>query len=229
MPHSLLGMDASSGNDLVRAAYNALSRRYRGDDDSAEEYGSWLADLQTHLPDRGDVLDIGCGCGIPVARSLAAAGHQVTGVDISDVQIDRARHLVPASTFIRADITQLNFPPGSFDAIVCLYALIHMPLAEQPRLLRNIAEWLRPGGWLLATTGQDAWTGTEDNWLGGPATMWWSQTDATTYRSWLQQAGLTIATQEFVPEGDSGHALFWAHRPPRPPSSSPEPKGQNNP
>jgi len=176
----MLGMDTSSEEDLVRAGYDALSHRYRGDDDSAEEYGPWLADLQTHLPDRGDVLDIGCGCGLPVARCLAAAGHRVTGVDISDVQIGRARRLVPDATFIRADAAQLRFSPGSFDAIVCLYALIHMPLDQQPRLLRSIAEWLRPGGWLLATTGQDAWTGTQDNWLGGPATMWWSHADAAT-------------------------------------------------
>jgi hypothetical protein len=51
-PHSLAGMDTSSGEDLVRAGYDALSHRYRGDDDSAEEYRPWLADLQTHLPDR---------------------------------------------------------------------------------------------------------------------------------------------------------------------------------
>ena len=228
-PHSLLGMDTSSGEDLVRAGYDALSHHYRGDDDSAEEYGPWLADLQTHLPDRGDVLDIGCGCGLPVARCLAAAGHRVTGVDISDVQIERARTLVPDATFIREDAAQLRFSPGSFDAIICLYALIHMPLDQQPRLLRSIAEWLRPGGWLLATTGQDAWTGTQDNWLGGPATMWWSHADAATYRSWLQQAGLEVTVQQFVPEGNSGHALFWARRPPRPPSSSTEPKGQNHP
>ncbi len=101
-----------SGNDLVRAGYNALSHHYRGDD-SAEEYGPWLAGLQARLPERGDVLDIGCGCGIPVARSLAAAGHQVTGVDISDVQVERARRLVPDGTFIRADISRLSFSPGS--------------------------------------------------------------------------------------------------------------------
>jgi 2-polyprenyl-3-methyl-5-hydroxy-6-metoxy-1,4-benzoquinol methylase len=205
-------MDTSSGEDLVRAGYDALSHRYRGDDDSAEEYGPWLADLQTHLPDRGDVLDIGCGCGLPVARCLAAAGHQVTGVDISDVQIERARRLVPDATFIGEDAAQLRFSPGSFDAIICLHALIHMPLDQQTRLLRSIAEWLRPGGWLLATTGQDAWTGTQDNWLGGPATMWWSHADAATYRSWLQQVGLEVTVQQFVPEGNSGHALFWARR-----------------
>jgi hypothetical protein len=42
----------------------------------------------------------------------------------------------------------------------------------------------------------------------------WSQADAGTYRSWLEQAGLQVTAQEFVPEGDGGHALFWARRPP---------------
>ncbi len=199
--------------DLVRSGYNALSRRYRGDEDIAPEYDRWLAELRDRLPGRGQILDIGCGCGVPVARHLTAAGHQVTGVDISDVQIERARRLVPDATFIRADTTETDFPPGSFDAIICLYALIHMPLDRQPRLLHDIARWLRPGGWLLATTGQDAWTGSQDNWLGGPATMWWSHAGATTYRSWIHQTGLEITDRQFVPEGDSGHALFWACRP----------------
>ncbi|WP_432955678.1 hypothetical protein [Micromonospora haikouensis] len=93
-------------------------------------------------------------------------------------------------------------------------ALIHLPLPEQPRLIGRIATWLRPGGWLLATVGDSAWTGTEDNWLGGPAAMWWSHADASTYRSWLREAGLLVTAEDFVPEGASGHALFWARRPP---------------
>ena len=202
--------------DIVRSGYNALSRHYRGDDDTPPEYGRWLTGLRDRLPEQSQVLDIGCGCGIPVARDLASAGHQVTGVDISDVQIERARRLVPAAIFIRADATELDFPPRSFDAVICLYALIHMPLDCQPNLLHDIARWLRPGGWLLATVGQDAWTGTEDKWLDGPATMWWSHADAATYRSWIGQAGLEITSQQFVPEGDGGHALFWARQPHQP-------------
>jgi SAM-dependent methyltransferase len=209
---SLFVIDADPA-DLVRPGYDALSHRYRGDDDTPQHYDRWLAALRDRLPDRGQILDIGCGCGHPVARHLAAAGHQVTGVDISDVQIERARQLVPGATFIRADATDMNFPSGSFDAVICLYALIHMPLDRQPRLLSDVARWLRPGGWLLASTGQNAWTGTEDHWLGGDTTMWWSHADATTYRAWLEQAGLEITDQQFVPEGDSGHALFWARQP----------------
>ena len=73
--------------------------------------------------------------------------------------------------------------------------------------------WLRPGGLFAATTGYWAWTGVPEDWLGGGAPMWWSQADAGTYRSWIIQAGLTVEQEEFVPEGDSGHALFWAHKP----------------
>jgi cyclopropane fatty-acyl-phospholipid synthase-like methyltransferase len=198
---------------LVRRGYDALSYAYRADDAAEGKYAPWLDQLRDRLAPGSAVLDLGCGCGVPVARALAAAGHRVTGLDISDVQIERARGLVPAATFIRADAATAKFAAASFDAVVCLYALIHLPLATQPTLLGRVASWLRPGGWLLAVAGQGAWTGSSDNWLGGHTPMWWSHADAATYRRWLQDAGLEITQQEFVPENDGGHALFWARRP----------------
>jgi SAM-dependent methyltransferase len=152
--------------DVVRRGYDALSYRYRGDSEEPEPYATWLAQLRERVPAGGAVLDLGCGCGVPLARDLAAGGYEVTGVDLSAVQVERARRLVPAGRFALADATRVGFPPSSFDAVVSLYALIHMPLEEQPPLLGRIGRWLRPGGWLLATTGQRAWTGTEDGWLG---------------------------------------------------------------
>ena len=52
-----------------------------------------LAGLRRRLPCRGQILDLGCGCGVPAARHLTAAGDQASGVDIRDVQIERARRL----------------------------------------------------------------------------------------------------------------------------------------
>ncbi|GAA5178754.1 class I SAM-dependent methyltransferase [Rugosimonospora acidiphila] len=199
--------------ELVRRGYDAISYRYRDDDAEDGQYGPWLDELRQRLPARGTVLDLGCGCGVPVSRFLVGAGHRVTGVDISQVQVDRARRLVPGGVFIRADATELDLPAASFDAIVCLYALIHMPLRAQPGLIGRMATWLRPGGWLLVTVGSTAWTGTEDNWLGGPATMWWSHADDATYRTWLERAGLAVVGEQFVPEGQGGHTLYWARRP----------------
>lgn len=81
-------------------------------------------------------------------------------------------------------------------------------------MLRRIGGWLRPTGLLLATVGDDAWTGTTSGWLGGSAQMWWGQADAATYAAWITDAGLEITERDFVPESNSGHALFWARRPP---------------
>jgi 2-polyprenyl-3-methyl-5-hydroxy-6-metoxy-1,4-benzoquinol methylase len=198
--------------DIVRRGYDAVSYLYRADDDEDRLRRAWVDTLVPGLPPGAWVLDLGCGCGVPVARDLVAAGLAVTGVDLSDVQIERARTLVPDATFVRADATQVSFPDGSFDAVVCLYMLIHVPLAEQPPLLARIASWLVPAGVALLTAGHEAWTGTEENWLGGGAAMWWSHADAATYREWLAEAGLVVETEEFVPEGGSGHTLFRCRR-----------------
>ena len=36
--------------------------------------------------------------------------------------------------------------------------------------------------------------------------------DAATYRDWITAAGLRVEREDFVPEGDGGHALFWASK-----------------
>jgi 2-polyprenyl-3-methyl-5-hydroxy-6-metoxy-1,4-benzoquinol methylase len=196
--------------DVVRRGYDAVSSLYRSDDGDADDpRRAWIERLLQRLPAGARVLDLGCGCGVPVARDLAAAGLAVTGVDLSDVQVERARSLVPTATFLRSDAADVSFPDGSFDAVVCLYMLIHVPLEEQPALLTRIASWLAPTGVLLLTTGHTAWTGTEQDWLGGGAPMWWSHADAATYRAWLADASLVVEAEEFVPEGGGGHALFW--------------------
>jgi len=55
--------------------------------------------------------------------------------------------------------------------------------------------WLVPDGLLLLTAGHGAWTGSQDDWLGGGAAMWWS-----------------VIWQGFVSEGTGGNSLFWARR-----------------
>jgi SAM-dependent methyltransferase len=205
-------VDSADPREIVRRGYDALSVRYDEAYGGQTKYRAWLDELRDQIPPGGLVLDLGCGSGIPVARDLTAAGYRVTGVDISEVQIRRARELVPDAEFIRADISAVAFEPASFDAVVSFFALIHVPIDDQLPLLRRVARWLRPGGLFVATTGYGAWTGTEEDWLGGGVPMWWSHADVDTYRSWIRESGLSIEREEFVPEDDGGHALFWARR-----------------
>lgn len=199
--------------NIVRAGYDAVSHLYRADDDAPPRYLAWLRELDRRLHGRSRILDLGCGCGVPIARRLADAGHDVVGVDISDVQIERARRLVPGARFVRADAGDLTYDEESLDAIVCLYTLIHLPRHEQPDLIRSFGRWLRPGGLLLATVGVYEVDGGEENWLGGGAPMWWSHPDAETYRRWVRDAGLSIEIDTFEPEGAGGHQLLLATKP----------------
>jgi SAM-dependent methyltransferase/predicted nucleotidyltransferase len=201
---------------LVRDGYDAISVAYRDDDGSSNNasaettrtYGGWIDELSQLLPPAARVLDLGCGAGVPAARDLAARGYAVTGVDISAVQIERARRLVPAATFVCADMATWDAPAASsYDAIVSLYALIHVPLEDQQALFRRMREWLVPGGWLLAIVGARRWTGVEE-YFG--AEMFWDHVDAATYLEWFAQAGFEPQWHRFIPEGNGGHTLVLA-------------------
>src|SRR5262249_50697527 len=151
------------------------------------------------------VADLGCGAGIPATRELADSGLRVAGFDISAVQLGRARQLVPGAALVQADLATVQLQPGSLDAVVSFYALIHVPLADQQALFPRIRSWLRPGGYLMAIVGASRWTGTEQ-YLG--ADMFWDHADAATYLQWLHAARLSPVWHRFVPEGDGGHELI---------------------
>jgi SAM-dependent methyltransferase len=197
--------------DIVRDGYDSISYAYRGDEAKAEaeHYLSWLSELTPLLATHSAVLDLGCGCGVPVAQELSQ-NFQVTGVDISSVQVERAKQLVPNADFLCADMSEVDFAPGSFAAIVAFYSVIHVPLEEQPALFAKIRTWLQPGGYLMAIVGHTAWTGTEDDWILPGTTMFWSHADTETYQQWLQDSGFSLLWSRFVPEGSSGHTLMLA-------------------
>ena len=206
---------------IVREGYDRVSYAYRDDagrGPSTNEpeqrvpqpnYQAWLAEL-TPLIRYGDpVLDLGCGCGVP-ATAILAEHYAVTGVDLSPVQIERARRLVPTAQFECADMSSIDFPSQQFAAIVCFFAIIHVPIEEQPAIFEKIHRWLKPGGYLLATVGSGAWTGIEDDWHGAP--MYWSHADRDTYLRWLEELGFRILWTRFIPEGSGGHTLLFATR-----------------
>jgi O-methyltransferase StaMB len=117
-----------------------------------------LTDLMTeHLRlGKGDrVLDVGCGVGQPAMRIAERTGAHVTGVSISQGQIDRATALAAKAglsgqvEFTHGDAMKLPFPDNSFDAAIAIESIFHMPDREQ--VLGEIQRVLRPGGRLTLT------------------------------------------------------------------------------
>lgn len=198
---------------IIRSSYNHISKTYRtnqGHGPDTKNMMPWLQWVEKHIPKSSSVLELGCGMGVPVAKTLAKK-HIYLGTDISDIQIERAKKLVPQGLFKRADMTTLRFPANSIHAVLSFYAIIHLPLKEQKPLLKRIYKWLKPGGVFAATLGHSAWTGRDKNWNG--TEMFWSHTDWKTYRQWLKGIGFKIAQIKTIKEGKTAHSLFLCVKP----------------
>ena len=153
--------------------------------------------LLERLPPDASILEIGSGGGVEPTPTFANRGSLV-GVDISRAQIERARTAVPGAEFIHADIIETAFADESFDAVVALFVLTHVPTAELPDLLRRICAWLRPGGTFLATFGG---AGThdefEEDWLGVP--MFFSGLEPSTNEALVESAGMRVLASRLEP------------------------------
>jgi ubiquinone/menaquinone biosynthesis C-methylase UbiE len=96
------------------------------------------------------VIDCGCGPGsITCDIAQAVAPGQVVGIDIAEVQVERARRLaarrgVPNVRFERGDIYELPYPDKSFDVAFAHNVLQH--LADPPRAIREMRRVLKPSG-----------------------------------------------------------------------------------
>ncbi|HET9109474.1 MAG TPA: methyltransferase domain-containing protein [Ktedonobacterales bacterium] len=181
-----------------------------------EERLRYTRELLDRLPGGADVLELGCGQGVPTTRLLAER-FSVTGVDISTSQLEIARREVPGVTFIHADMSSLALPPESLDGVAAFYSLFHVPREEHAPLLARIVAWLRPGGLVVVTMGvRDTPGEVEDDWLGAP--MFFSHWDAATNRALVEQAGLRIisAREETADEDGAPVTFLWivAEKPP---------------
>ena len=195
-----------SGYDLMAEQYLATKNR---EDPLAL---TALEDLAVLLPREAAVLDLGCGAGVPVTRWLSDKGFAVTGVDVSARQLELARNYVPEATFIKADMTEVTFAPGSLDAVVAFHSIIHVPRTEHPALLGRIHRWLKPEGTFLATMTLTDYEGRDDDWEGWGAPMVWSHYDGDTNVALLREAGFVIRYAE--PRtgggpGDESETWLW--------------------
>ena len=175
---------------------------------------AYLDRMTEGLDDGATILDLGCGAGVPYTAYLSER-FVVIGVDISRGQLALARRLVPGPAFVLGDMCSPAFKRGSFDAVVALYSIIHVPRQEHEPLLNELYHLLRPGGELLAVLGQHRWEGTEANWLDLGAEMYWSHFDAETSLSMVERAGFRVRSSTVEPDPFDGAHLFVLAKKPR--------------
>lgn len=127
---------------MGRARYDGIADWYDTEfQPTPLESETWRTLVRLLGEPAGPLLDVGCGTGGYTA-GLAELGWDVTGADLSEDMLDRARAKgVPA---VHADAMSLPFENASFDAVMSLFT--HTDVDDFAGVLREIARVLRPGG-----------------------------------------------------------------------------------
>jgi cyclopropane fatty-acyl-phospholipid synthase-like methyltransferase len=117
---------------------------------NGREAGDHLVDrLLEMLPEkRGNVLDVACGLGGTTHRLSDHFGPScVTGINISEEQVCRARKNAPGCRILQMNAVDLEFEDAAFDNVVSVEAAFHFDTRED--FLREALRVLKPGGCLV--------------------------------------------------------------------------------
>lgn len=146
-----MATDPTPPNDRSRhraaqaAAFDEIGARYDEAFPHKEGQVDATDQLAARLPRGARVIDVGCGTGVPTARTLVDAGLQVTGVDISPGMLALARENVPEADLRQLDVLDLDASLGTFDAAVAFFSLLMLPRSEIPAALQRVHALLAPG------------------------------------------------------------------------------------
>lgn len=127
--------------DLERLYHEVVRRQDFYDEAYAEDWrddAPWrmIAEMVTRMYRPGRVLDVGCGVG-HVVLGLRQAGIEAWGVDYSQAFLSLAKPEV--QPFLRqGDALELPFPPESFDLVLCMELLEHLPPSYVGRAISEL-------------------------------------------------------------------------------------------
>lgn len=137
----------NEGQEEVRLSENSIQRL---------EYLTAVRALEQWLPPSARVLDNCAGTGI-YAFHLAGLGHRVTAGDIVPYNVsllqEKQAGQPKLENILLADATDMpQLKSGSFDAVLCMGALYHLPhAAQRQKAVQEGMRLLRPGGLFICT------------------------------------------------------------------------------
>lgn len=192
----------------LQQIYDGFAETYdenRGLFDMTEVINSFYSLLDT---EQGRLLDLGCGAGEPFARCFVDRGWSVTGVDFSKRMLELASKYVPEMDLIHADMRQVDFKQGYFDAITATYSIFHVPSMDHAALFENFYRWLCPKGKALFTYATKEYTGSLEfdgykNFMGQE--LYYSHTSPDKLFADLTRIGFNIESSEYR---DIGNEIF---------------------
>jgi ubiquinone/menaquinone biosynthesis C-methylase UbiE len=196
-------LEMTEKESLVKKGYDKIAEEYQADRHGFDHVKE-LEEFASLLPKNAKVLDVGCGAGIPVAKFLVDSGFEVVGVDFSENMLRLARKNMPQTSFIRKDMTKLDFADNSFDGLTAFYSIIHVPREKHSLLFKSFNRILKPNGIMLACMGPDEWEATEDYY---GTKMFWSQYSPEKSLRLVKDTGFEVIFDKVLERGKERH--YW--------------------
>ena len=118
---------------------------------SRYEFASFVGFMGNNLQGKR-ILDLGCGCGRFGIKLASLTSAEVTGIDISEVSVEKAnafaqKHGITNFHAIKDDFKDIQ-SEGHYDFIVCINMLHHTN--ERNKIAENVFKSLKPGGsWII--------------------------------------------------------------------------------
>ncbi len=129
-------------SEQASSVYDKIAEPYAKEFSKPSEY---LDEFLKLIPEKGKVLDVGCGVGID-SGYMASKGFKVIGIDLSKEMLKLAKQKFPKIDFRQEDIRDLDFSVHSFDGILASCSLIHIPKKDMPSLLDRFHQILTQNG-----------------------------------------------------------------------------------
>lgn len=165
---------------------------------------AWLDRFLALLPVNGQILDIGCGNGMPIADYFIRQGFQVTGVDSSQPLIDRCLQRFPEQSWSVADMRTLALA-DRFDGLIAWDSFFHLARADQRQMFTIFRQHANSQAALMFTSGTS--NGEAIGTFEGEA-LYHASLAPEEYRQLLQEQGFSVV-KTLVEDPDCGGRTVW--------------------
>ncbi len=168
----------------------------------------WLSQFADLLRPAGQVLDLGCGAGDPIARWFIERGFALTGMDFSENMLALARARWPDGDWRLGDMRAFD-TDETWDGILGWNSFFHLTPDEQRACLPRLVRGLTPGGVLMLTVGhsQGAVAGTV-----GTEQVYHASLSPAEYATLLEAHQMHLRAFVIEDKTCNGHSVLLARR-----------------
>ena len=191
-------------NVKVYEQYDQITKwfdEHRNKDLMEEQY---LKFILTYLPQKGTILDLGCGTGEPIAQYFIKKGYSLTGVDGSAKMIALCKERFPEQRWIVDDILNIKLTK-QFDLTLAWHSFFHLTHAQQCEAFTIISTHLKPGGIFAFTSGHEHGEIWSNN---GGQNLYHASLSTAEYQDQLKLNNFKVLIHK-VEDPECGDATVW--------------------